>query len=128
MLAELKTAAVGVLLDVRELPLSRRRGFSKTSLRQALAGVGIRYEHDRRLGNPQPYRDLYRAGEAEAGAAAYRSHLQNGSSTAVLDLAERIRTERVCLLCVEDDPELCHRAVIVEALRERLPDLSVRHL
>jgi uncharacterized protein (DUF488 family) len=128
MLAELKSLDVDVVLDVRELPLSRRRGFSKTSLGRALEAGGIRYEHDRRLGNPQPYRDLYRAGEAKAGAAAFRAHLQNGSSAAVLELAERLRSESVCLLCVEDDAEQCHRAVIVETLRERLPRLVVRHL
>ena len=39
----------------------------------------MRYAHVRELGNPKPYRDLYKAGEVEAGRKRYRSHLHNGS-------------------------------------------------
>jgi hypothetical protein len=37
----LKAAGATVLLDVRELPISRRRGFSKNALKAALAEAGI---------------------------------------------------------------------------------------
>lgn len=49
----LLAADVERLVDVRELPLSRRRGFSKTALAGALADAGIHYEHERALGNPK---------------------------------------------------------------------------
>lgn len=128
LLRDLQNAGVDVLLDVRELPLSRRRGFSKTRLSELLEAGGVRYEHDKRLGNPRPYRELYWAGDTEAGADAYRGHLHNGSDPALVELAARLRSERICLLCVEHDVERCHRAVIVEALQARLPRLAVRHL
>ena len=44
------------VVHVRALPLSRRRGFSKTPLREALGAHGIDYVHLRDAGNP--YRDL----------------------------------------------------------------------
>ena len=37
----LKDAKTNVLLDVQELPVSRRKGFSKTALNNALAEVGM---------------------------------------------------------------------------------------
>src|SRR4051794_3283563 len=53
---QLRRSSVDVLVDVRELPLSRRRGFSKSALRERLEAAGIVYAHDRRLGNPKTYR------------------------------------------------------------------------
>jgi uncharacterized protein (DUF488 family) len=52
-------AAHGVtrVLDVRKLPLSRRRGFSKTALRQALDEANIAYTHIAALGTPKELRD-----------------------------------------------------------------------
>ena len=58
-LATLKDAGVTRLLDIRELPISRRKGFSKTPLSQALAGVGIEYQHERALGAPRSIRQVW---------------------------------------------------------------------
>jgi hypothetical protein len=44
----LKAAGVQVLMDVRDLPLSRRAGFSKSTLRASLEAAGIEYVHLRR--------------------------------------------------------------------------------
>jgi len=51
----LARARVTLLLDVRELPSSRRKGFSKTPLSEALREVGIEYRHERALGTAQGY-------------------------------------------------------------------------
>ena len=127
MVEALRDAGVRVLLDVRELPLSRRRGFSKTRLSQAVHDAGLGYEHVRSLGNPKPLRQLYMAGELQRGADAYGRHLRSTSRDALLELASRA-DEGICLLCVEHDHERCHRAVIVDALREVRGDLAVTHL
>ena len=128
LVAALQAAGVQRLLDVRELPLSRRRGFSKTALAEALREGGIAYEHDRALGNPKPYRELYKAGDVARGRARYTAHVRNGSAPAVDRLAETLPESRTCVLCVEHDHEVCHRAVIVDELRQRLPQLVVEHL
>lgn len=85
------------IIDVREPPLSRRRGFSKNALADAAMAAGLGYEHVRALGNPKPSRDLYKAGRVQAGVSAYRKHLDNGSRSALLALAERLKQERLCL-------------------------------
>jgi uncharacterized protein (DUF488 family) len=124
----LQAAGVKRLLDVRELPLSRRRGFSKSALRAALSENGIRYEHERALGNPKPLRDLYKSGHQPEGEAGYLAHVRNGSAWAVRELASTLTEERTCLLCWEDDHRECHRSVIVSELRRYAPNLTVEHL
>lgn len=124
----LRAAGVRRLVDVRELPLSRRRGFSKTALAAALDKAEIEYEHVRALGNPKPYRDLYKSGRVSEGEERYRAHLHNGSYPALVELSETLDEAPTCLLCFEAAHDECHRAVIVDALEERLDDLDVVHL
>jgi uncharacterized protein (DUF488 family) len=126
--AVLTEAGVERLLDVRELPISRRRGFAKTALREAVEAAGVAYEHERALGNPKPYRDLYRAGRQEDGERRYLVHIRNGSSWAVDHLGETLTARPTCLLCFEADHRACHRSLLVQELRERLPALRVEHL
>jgi uncharacterized protein (DUF488 family) len=128
MIGALVDAGVERLVDVRELPLSRRRGFSKTALGDALRDAGIEYAHVKALGNPKPNRERYWAGDVAGGAAVYRKHLNNGSRSALVALAESLGDEPACLLCVERNHAECHRDVIVEALQELQPELAVRHL
>jgi uncharacterized protein (DUF488 family) len=128
LIDQLLGAGVDRLVDVRELPLSRRRGFSKTALSEALREVGIEYMHVRALGNPKPNRERYWAGDVEGGAAVYRKHLNNGSRSALVELAESLGEDPLCLLCFERNHAECHRDVIVEALQELQPGLTVSHL
>jgi uncharacterized protein (DUF488 family) len=124
----LQAAGVRRLVDVRELPLSRRRGFSKTALAAALADAQIEYEHVRALGNPKPYRELYKTGRVDEGIERYRAHLHNGSYPALVELSETLDDAPTCLLCFEEAHDVCHRAVIVDALEDRVGDLDVVHL
>jgi len=128
MIGDLVDAGVERLVDVRELPLSRRRGFSKTALGDALRHAGIEYVHVRALGNPKPNRERYWAGDVAGGAAVYRKHLSNGPRSALVELADSLGDEPACLLCFERNHAECHRDVIVEALRELRPGLAVDHL
>jgi uncharacterized protein (DUF488 family) len=128
LVAVLEGAEVRRLVDVRELPLSRRRGFSKTSLGAALSDCGIAYEHERALGNPKQLRDLYKSGRQAEGEAGYRAHLRNGSAWAVDWLAGTLRDAPTCLLCFEADHATCHRSVIVDELRARVGALEVVNL
>jgi len=50
--ATLGSAGVQRVIDIRALPNSRRPGFSKTPLRNALAEADIDYVHLRALGTP----------------------------------------------------------------------------
>lgn len=128
LICALHEAGVTRVVDVRELPLSRRRGFSKSLLSEKLERANIRYEHVRALGNPKPFRDLYKEGDIDRGAHAYRNHLHNGSYHALIELADSIDNETTCLLCVEESHAVCHRAVIAGAIVERLSRIAVVHL
>jgi uncharacterized protein (DUF488 family) len=123
----LAAADVTLLADVRELPLSRRRGFSKTALASAVEAAGIEYRHLRPLGNPKPARDAWKRGDATAGRAGYLAHLDDVPGD-VAALAARAAQGGVCLLCVEHDPASCHRTLLAEALRDVLGGLEVRDL
>lgn len=116
----LSDTGVEQLLDVRELPISRRRGYSKSALSQAMAGVGIEYVHLKTLGNPKPFRDMYKSGRVDEGRQRYEEYLLSERRDALRDLVPLLRDKRSALMCVEHDPRTCHRTVIFDALREEL--------
>ena len=124
----LKDNEIVRLVDVRERPASRKRGFSAMPLFDALRKEGITYESDRALGNPVEIRDLWKNGSLAQGKARYRRMLRNGRRTRVELLLAHARVERVCILCYEGDPDVCHRGVIAEEAARLAPDLVVRHL
>lgn len=128
LVARVRGAGVRRVVDVRELPLSRRRGFSKASLAEAFLRAGIVYEHQRPLGNPKPFRELYKSGNVDAGRDAYHAHLHDRSAEALAQLADTVAHTPTCLLCLEHEPERCHRSVIASALKERDPELQVVNL
>lgn len=128
LIAALAEEGIERVVDVRELPQSRRRGFSKTALADALGQASIAYEHVKALGNPKPYRELYKRGLLQEGRDGYREHLHNGSHPSLVELANSLTTARTCLLCLERVHEACHRDVIVEGLKELIPQLRVVHL
>ncbi|MGH2966125.1 MAG: DUF488 family protein [Solirubrobacterales bacterium] len=121
----LADARVERLVDVRELPISRRRGYAKTALGEAVAEFGIEYVHMKALGNPKPLRDLYKSGRVEDGEEGYREFLLSERQDALEDLVHLLESKRTVLMCVEDDAATCHRSVIINALRARLGQLEV---
>ena len=125
--AELVDAGVERVIDVRFRPQSRRPGMSKTKLGLLLADHRIAYEHRKALGTPPDLRWLFHAGRTAEAAAAYREHVEASAPEALAELAGEVEAggPRTALLCLEADPEGCHRRVITEALRERVTGLDV---
>ena len=116
-LATLEAAGVTLLADTRERAQSRRRGYSKTALAQALADRGIGYRHLRALGTPPPVRKAYKLDhDFRALEAAYTLHLAT-QGEALEELGNLAARERVVLLCYEADPAECHRSLIARRLR-----------
>ena len=112
------------LIDVRELPISRRKGFAKTALPSALADHGVEYLHLRSLGNPKEFRDMYKSGRQAEGEAAFRELLLAERTDALFELASLVQEKRSALMCWEHDQQVCHRNVILEAL-ESEADLTL---
>jgi uncharacterized protein (DUF488 family) len=123
-------SGVGIVLDVRETPWSRKQGFSKAPLEAALASSGIRYAHLRACGNPSEIRKS--GSETSDILARYREHLTDHPKIAddLLILVEQAAEggRPACLTCFERSPDACHRSVLADALTERRPDLEVVHL
>jgi uncharacterized protein (DUF488 family) len=126
LVAELEHARVERLIDVRYRPQSRRPGMSKTRLGELLGEHGIAYEHRRELGTPPDIRWFYKHGRAAEGAPAFRAHVEKTAADALDRLASELDNgPRTVLLCLEADPNVCHRRQLADALRERRPDLEV---
>jgi uncharacterized protein (DUF488 family) len=127
LLARLKANRVELVVDVRALPLSHKRGFSKNALAKALEGVGIAYAHRVALGTPKSLRARYkRDHDFNAFKAAFDKYLEDQSHS-LLELIELARRRRACLLCFEADPALCHRSLVAAAAR-RLNGPPAHHL
>ncbi len=115
-MAALLAAGVERVIDVRHLPLTRKKDFSKNRLAATLGEAAITYDHRPRLGTPKPLRDAYHAdGDFDAFAAAYEEHLATVGE-AVAGLAATALDERVALLCSERDAGQCHRSLLARRL------------
>lgn len=125
----LQAAGVDLLVDVRAAARSRRPGFAKTRLAANLEEAGIRYLHLRDLGTPAEGRAAARGGRHEEMQRIFREQLKTPAAQARLQsLVTLIRSgERVCLLCLETNPEHCHRSLVAEAVVARMR-VRVSHL
>lgn len=108
---------IDVLYDVRELPSSRKRGFSKNGLASTLEEIGIEYIHSRSLGDPKPGRDAARRGDYKEFERVFRSHLSGDQAVSAFDELVEVASEKfVCLMCYERDPNTCHRNILIEKI------------
>ena len=115
---------VDLVVDVRLNPVSRKRGFSRSALAHALAGVGIGYRHERQLGNPKPNRDPFREG-LQSARDLYVRHLRNGALRVYRDVIDLAQGARIALLCYEREHHECHRSCILEMAQREHPALRV---
>jgi uncharacterized protein (DUF488 family) len=127
---------VEVLLDVRQ-----RRGVrgseyawaNAARLQSALEEAGIAYEHRKDLAPTTELRQLQYRADAKSGAGKRsRDRLApeyvRRYTAEILDRVEVSPPPVVsALLCVERDPEACHRSLIAERLAGE-PGLAVTHL
>ena len=112
---------VTVLCDVRQNPMSRKYGFSKSTLQKSCEGVGIRYEHLPELGiASENRRGLKTRKDYDALFDAY-THESLPKQLNVLKKIMRWieRSERVALTCYERLPEQCHRTCVAKELERR---------
>ncbi|MFF8943084.1 DUF488 family protein [Streptomyces sp. NPDC014864] len=118
--ASLLDSHIDVVADVRLTPISRKKGFSKTRLGEALAEAGIEYTHLRGLGNPKDNRAPFWEGRLDVGRARFRGVMQSEEAQTDLErLAEHARRSRVAVLCFEKDESRCHRKVVLDTVRKR---------
>jgi uncharacterized protein (DUF488 family) len=119
---------IKALVDVRELPLSRKPGFSKKVLASALEKEDINYIHMRNLGAPREVRhSLKENGNWETYCKQYQLVLDNNEDSLV-ELKELSSHFRIALLCFERDFSTCHRSLITNRMQQIGLISKVRHL
>lgn len=125
----LRAHSISMLLDIRRTPLSRKKGFSKTALQHALEAVGIAYRHIPALGSPADLRrDVREAKDYPAFFAAFRAYLHTREDD-ISQAAGLVIAERVCLMCLEQSPDECHRSAVADAIASSLHgQVIVEHL
>lgn len=124
----LRDAGVETLLDVRELPFSRKRDFSKRALAERLEAAGIRYVHLKGLGTPKAGREAAKVGNVDAFRAIFAAQIASAEGQVDLQTAIALAQEsRACLLCLERDHRRCHRSIVAAAMEEAA-GFTARHL
>lgn len=112
---------VNRLCDVRRNPISRKYGFSKSTLSRACNAVGITYEHLPELGiASEDRRELATKADYDALFDFYRRDSlpkQTDSLSAIVGWVSQ--GERVALTCFERLSEHCHRHCVAEELERR---------
>ena len=128
LLAALSDAGVALVLDVRAVPISRKKGFSKNQLAAHLGEAGIAYRHLGGLGTPKAGREAARGGDHQTFEEIFRAHMEEPD--ALLDLSEAMTLAAAtpaCLLCFERDPESCHRLIVADRMAAEA-GLEIVHL
>lgn len=114
----LNDADVKTIVDVRELPLSRKKGFSKTSFSAALSEHGIAYLHVPALGCPKPIRNQYKAdGNWRTYTKDFLAYVATQEAP-IQELVKIARATTACLVCFEADFSMCHRTFVARAARQ----------
>jgi len=118
------------VVDVRLTPISRKPGFSRSSLSTALQQRGISYSHWAELGCPKHIRVRYeRTRDFDWYSGRYAAQVLRRQEPLISRLAEEATRRRTCLLCFEADASHCHRSLIAcRAASVNQRGLAVSHL
>jgi uncharacterized protein (DUF488 family) len=116
VLDRLMTNGVQVLIDVRHTPWSHKPGFTKKNLSAELTTHGIEYAHLRQFGSdPAIRRRLKETGNRVEFAQAYSDYLLTIDPT-IESTFEPYAGRSVCLLCLEANPDECHRSILANRI------------
>lgn len=128
-LAELlRRSGVVRVVDVRQLPLSRKPGFSKSALAAFLTSRGVEYVGFPKLGTPPAIRIHYKkSGDFARLKRDYLPYLRT-QAPALEELRELAAQGGCALLCFERDPAKCHRSILADVLAGRGSEFTVQHL
>ena len=111
---------VTILCDVRSNPISRKYGFSKTTLSQICSRLNIRYEHLPKLGvESKDRRGLQSQVEFDSLFNAYKKSILESQIDDLEEILNWISSgATVALTCFENEHLQCHRHCVVAALEE----------
>jgi uncharacterized protein (DUF488 family) len=130
-LATLADAKVNLVLDVRQRRGVRGSEYAWANaqrLQDALAGAGIGYSHLKELApttelRQAQYRADDRRGEGKRSRTVLSPEYAGGYTEEILDrvdlapIVKWIGGSKAALLCVERDPQACHRSLVAARLQ-----------
>ena len=130
--ATLRHASIDLVIDVRDVPLSRKKGFSRNQLAEILMSNDTDYLHLNGLGDPRDGRMAARAGDFTLFQKIFDKHLQTDLALIHMEAAAKLVRERAtCLMCFEFDPATCHRSIVAGRLAQMtgltIMPLAVHH-
>ena len=115
---KLKRNNINLLIDVREKAISRKRGFSKTILKTALAEASIEYIHMKELGSPSKDRkNLHENNNWAEFSRKYYQYLE-GKKDSLVEVCKKAKEKKSCLMCFEREYTKCHRSLITSRIQE----------
>jgi len=140
-LSALSGAGVDLLLDVRQRRGVRGSEYAWANaqrLQAALAESGIGYSHLKELApttemRQLQYREDERKGEGKRSRSVLAPAYVERYTEEILDpldlepIVRWIGNSQAALLCVERDPEACHRSLVAERLRDEF-GFEIEHL
>lgn len=118
---------IEMIVDVRQLPLSRKPGFSKSALAANLSRHDLGYMHRPELGCPKLIRNQYRENKDwNQYAKSFLTYIAT-QDKALSNLANFASLTTCALLCFEADYNFCHRSMVADAVAHRAK-LMVSHI
>lgn len=129
-LAWLHRYDIDMIADVRHLPLSRKKGFSKNSLNEFLAQNNIEYLSFRELGVPKEMRsELLASGNYKNFFKKYKNNLSKKVDQ-INKLCEILNSgKKLALLCFEHEAQKCHRKILADEIKKVNGNgLEIKHI
>jgi len=117
LISKLRSKGITQLVDVREKPISRKKGFSKNQLKQHLDDFDIKYIHMPELGSPSDIRHEYKDGGSESSFfKKYAEYVESNEMDQVRLLEEYASAEPTAIMCFESLYCHCHRKVLAKLI------------
>jgi len=125
----LSNNGIEIVIDIRAVPYSRRKEYSKKNLAERLKEEDIDYRHVVELGSPKELRDKVKIDDDYGYFFnEYKKYLGK-QPEALKGLIEIASDNTVCLLCYERDINRCHRQAVAEAMQDMAGDsIEISHL
>ena len=115
----LRTAGVQAVVEVRSYPYSNYSPqFDRESMKESLSRAGMKYvDLGRELGGRPDGQQFY---DADGHVLYDRVAASEKFAQGIRRIEDGMKNYRVAMLCSEEDPAVCHRALLVgRVLRER---------
>lgn len=127
-LNRLLTQGLFAIIDVRNNPISRRYGYHKNTLARLCRDVGLDYDHFPELGIPTGGRQgLHSSQDYNTLFTSYERDTLAREKASVQAVSTLVATKPSALVCMEANPNSCHRSRLATAV-SAISNLAIVHL